>query len=78
MHKHDKVCHGDFNPSNIIITDDGKAYIIDWAHATQGNASADAARTYLVFALAGQQKLADKYLNLFCEKSGIGKQYVQK
>ena len=22
MHKHDKVCHGDFNPSNIIITDD--------------------------------------------------------
>lgn len=78
MHKHDKVCHGDFNPSNVIITDDGKAYILDWSHATQGNASADAARTYLVFALAGQQKLADKYLDLFCEKSGIGKQYVQK
>ncbi len=78
MHKHDKVCHGDFNPSNIIITSDGKAYILDWSHATQGNASADAARTYLVFALSGQNKLADKYLDLFCEKSGIGKQYVQK
>ena len=78
MPKHDKVCHGDFNPSNIIITSDGKAYILDWSHATQGNASADAARTYLVFALSGQNKLADKYLNLFCEKSGIGKQYVQK
>lgn len=49
MPKHAKLCHGDFNPSNIIISDDGKPYILDWAHATQGNASADAARTYLLF-----------------------------
>ena len=40
MPKHNKVCHGDFNPSNIIITDDGTPYILDWSHATQGNASA--------------------------------------
>ena len=37
MPKHTKVCHGDFNPSNIIIAEDGKAYILDWSHATQGN-----------------------------------------
>ena len=37
MPKHNKVCHGDFDPSNVIITKDGTAYIIDWAHATQGN-----------------------------------------
>ena len=49
MPKHKKVCHGDFNPSNVIITEDGTPYIIDWSHATQGNASADAARTYLLF-----------------------------
>ena len=49
MPKHNKLCHGDFNPSNIIITDDGTPYIIDWSHATQGNASADVARTYLLF-----------------------------
>ena len=49
MPKHKKVCHGDFNPSNIIIRDDGVPFIIDWSHATQGNASADVARTYLVF-----------------------------
>ena len=30
MPKHNKVCHGDFNPSNIIITEEGKAYILDW------------------------------------------------
>ena len=43
MPRHNKVCHGDFNPSNIIITKDGTPYIIDWSHVTQGNASADAA-----------------------------------
>ena len=48
MPKHNKVCHGDFNPSNVIIKEDGTPYIIDWSHATQGNASADAARTYLL------------------------------
>ena len=78
MPKHNKVCHGDFNPSNIIITEDGTPYIIDWAHATQGNASADVARTYLLFCLEGKQDVADKYLNLFCEKSGTEKKYVQK
>lgn len=79
MPKHNKVCHGDFNPSNIIISDeDGTPYIIDWSHATQGNASADVARTYLLFWLAGDINLAEKYLNLFCLKSDTAKQYVQK
>jgi RIO-like serine/threonine protein kinase len=78
MPKHNKVCHGDFNPSNIIITEDGTAYILDWSHATQGNASADAARTYLLFWLNGDIEGAKKYLDLFCEKSKTEKQYVQK
>jgi len=78
MPKHNKVCHGDFNPSNVIIAKDGTPYIIDWAHATQGNASADAARTYLLFCLAGDEEAAKKYLELFCKKSDTAKQYVQK
>ena len=78
MKKHNKVCHGDFNPSNVIIATDGTPYIIDWAHATQGNASADAARTYLLFCLAGDEDSAKKYLDLFCKKSDTAKQYVQK
>ena len=69
MPKHNKVCHGDFNPSNIIVKDDGTAYIIDWAHVTQGNASADVARTYLLFNLSGDKEMAEKYLNLFFKKS---------
>ena len=78
MPKHKKVCHGDFNPSNIIITEDGTAYILDWSHATQGNASADVARTYLLFMLNGNEELAKKYLKLFCKKSNTAMQYVQK
>ena len=78
MPKHKKVCHGDFNPSNIIITADGTPYILDWAHATQGNASADAARTYLLFCLKGEITTAKQYLDLFCRKSDTARQYVRK
>ena len=78
MPKHNKLCHGDFVPENIILSDDGEFYIIDWAHAAQGNASADAARTYLLFWLDGDIDGAKKYLELFCEKSNTEMQYVQK
>ena len=76
--RHTKLCHGDFQPSNIIITKDGTPYIIDWSHATQGNGSADAARTYLIFKLQGKDALAEKYLNLFCTKTDTAIQYVQR
>lgn len=77
MPKHNKVLHGDFNPSNIIVAPNGKYYLLDWSHATQGNASADAATTYLLFALK-DQKMADLYLEMFCEMSDTAQQYVQR
>lgn len=77
MKNHDKLCHGDFNPSNVIIKSTGEYYIIDWSHATQGNASADAARTFLIFSMQGREKLADKYLDMFSLKSEISKNYIQ-
>ncbi|NLJ96542.1 MAG: phosphotransferase [Clostridiales bacterium] len=76
MPKHTKLCHGDFLPSNIIINDKG-AYIIDWSHATQGNASGDTATTYLKMVLY-YPELADRYIKLFCKKSDTALQYVQK
>lgn len=78
MPKHTKVCHGDFDPSNVIIAEDGTPYIIDWSHVTQGNASADVARTYLLFRLAGDMDGANTYLDLFCKKSDTARQYVEK
>lgn len=78
MPRKNQLCHGDFNPSNILLSDDGKPYILDWSHATQGNAEADAARTYLLFWLSGNIAGADRYLSLFCAKSGTEKQDIQK
>lgn len=78
MPKHKKICHGDFNPSNVIIKENGEVYVIDWAHVTQGNGSADAARTYLLFCLNGKKELADRYLDLFSQKTEIEKQYIQR
>ena len=77
MPKHTKVLHGDFNPSNIIVDPEGKYHILDWSHATQGNAAADAATTYLLFALK-DQKMADLYMDAYCEMSDTAKQYVQR
>lgn len=77
MPKHTKLCHGDFNPSNVIMDDHKRLWIIDWAHAAQGNASADAAMTYLLFALEDERK-AELYMKLFCEKSDTARQYVNR
>ena len=71
MKKHTK------NPSNVLVGEDGEVSIIHWSHATQGNAAADAANTYLLFALT-DKALADMYMDIYCEKSDTAKQYVQK
>ncbi len=78
MPTHFKLCHGDFDPSNIIVGDDGKTYIIDWSHATTGNGSADAARTYLMFKLRGKDELAEKYIDIYCRLNNTTRHYIFK
>ena len=75
MPKHKKLCHGNYTPMNIIISEDD-TYIVDWVAAKQGNASADVARTYLMLSLDFPEA-AELYLDSFCEKSGTAKNYVQ-
>ncbi|MBQ1877562.1 MAG: phosphotransferase [Erysipelotrichaceae bacterium] len=70
MPKLSELCHGDYNPSNVIITPDDEAYVVDWAHVTQGNGEADAARTFMLFTMAGENVRAKKYINIYCEKVG--------
>ena len=76
MPKHDKVCHGDFEPRNILLSGDNY-YTLDWIHASQGNASADVARTYLLLAL-NNIDTANMYMEIFCKKTNTKKQYVQQ
>ncbi len=78
MPNHYKLCHGDITLHNVIIRDDGEVFLLDWAHATRGNSSGDAACTYLSLLLDNNEKLADLYLKEFCKKADIASQYVQQ
>jgi uncharacterized protein (TIGR02172 family) len=44
MPEGDRLCHGDFWPANILVTEQGE-FIIDWFRATRGNPLADLAWT---------------------------------
>lgn len=44
----DSLCHNDFHPDNIIVSEKG-LYIIDWCDSSCGDPLADVARTSLVF-----------------------------
>lgn len=76
MPNHYKMCHGDIYPNNLILSGD-KWYILDWAHVTRGNASADAAMTYLLFLLDGDESGAKMYLKEICKKLLVPESYVQ-
>lgn len=78
--KHNKLCHGDYCPDNIIVQTDDKNQItsitaVDWVHATQGNASADVANTYLMLKLV-DEAFAEKYITAFCKKTNTDRRYV--
>ena len=70
MTKEDRVCHGDFNLSNVILGDDGSLSVCDWAHATQGAPAADVAMSYLQLAIKDKAQ-ADAYLELYCERADM-------
>lgn len=77
MRRHRRICHGDFNPSNVIVSEDGTLSVCDWAHATQGSPAADAAMTYLLFAMKDQQQ-AEAYLELYCDRADEPMQVVRQ
>ncbi|MDU4970861.1 MAG: aminoglycoside phosphotransferase family protein, partial [Atopobium minutum] len=57
MKVEEKICHGDFNPTNVLVQEDGSCTVVDWAHATQGAPAADVAMSYMLFSFE-DQKLA--------------------
>lgn len=78
MPKHNKVCHGDYTPSNVVITDDGTPYILDWSYVARGEVTADAAITYISFLLSGDKQDAEDYLKLYCEKTATDRKMIEK
>lgn len=49
----EKVCHGDFHPGNVLLTDRG-AVVIDWMTAGMGNPWADVARTGMLLSIGAK------------------------
>ncbi|RDW18732.1 aminoglycoside phosphotransferase [Oceanobacillus arenosus] len=69
-----RLCHGDFHPFNLIMSDN-KVAVIDWVDSTSGDIRADVYRTYLLYSQFSGD-LADMYLNRYCEKSGLQQEEV--
>lgn len=74
--KHVKLLHCNYIPENVIVNTQGVPYIIDWAHATQGDSSTDIAESYIALILANNVQFAEDYLELMCQKSNVTKDSV--
>ncbi|OZU87125.1 aminoglycoside phosphotransferase [Virgibacillus indicus] len=70
-----RLCHGDFHLFNLIKSDNDKVTIIDWVDASAGDPRADVYRTYLLYEQFSME-LADMYLHLNCNKSGLSKDEI--
>jgi uncharacterized protein (TIGR02172 family) len=65
-----KLCHGDFHPGNVLLTEKG-AVVIDWMTASAGNPWGDVARTSMLLSIgaksAGKQvsPMIRLFINLY-------------
>ncbi|MFJ8067122.1 phosphotransferase family protein [Psychrobacillus sp. NPDC096426] len=69
-----RLCHGDFHLNNLIMSDN-EVKIIDWVDASAGDIRADIYRTYLLYSQFSME-LANMYLRLYCEKSGLSREEI--
>lgn len=70
-----RLCHGDFHMFNLIMSDNNQVTIIDWVDSSAGDFRADVYRTYLLYEQFSIE-LADMYLRLYCQKSGLSKDEI--
>ncbi|MGZ7209400.1 MAG: phosphotransferase [Methanobacterium sp.] len=69
-----KLCHGDFHPFNLIMSNE-KVEIIDWVDSSSGDIRADVYRTYLLFSQTSV-KLAEMYLHIYCKNTGLSRSEI--
>ena len=56
------LCHGDFHPYNILVTEENKPVVIDFANVCRAPKKYDIARTYFLMEEAGVKQMAEVYL----------------
>ncbi|EJS76523.1 phosphotransferase family protein [Bacillus cereus] len=69
-----RLCHGDFHPYNLILSNDN-VKIIDWVDASLGDIRADVFRTYLLYAQASVE-LAEMYLHIYCRNTDLSRNEI--
>lgn len=93
LNEDNSLCHGDFHPDNILISED-KYIIIDWMTGTMGCAVADVARTYILLKIGAlppgssifkkniiefvRRKFYLEYIKHYLKKSSILMEDVEK
>ena len=78
MRRHTHVLHGDFILSNVVIRKDGTPFVVDWSHASQGNSTADGAKSFLQLKTYGYNELAEEYRSEFCRQVNTDEQYFDE
>jgi tRNA A-37 threonylcarbamoyl transferase component Bud32 len=73
----DDICHGDFHPGNIIISNK-QYYVIDWFGATIGDILSDIAHTYLLLRNTPKMPGISRTQSFIIECSGriISRKYI--
>ncbi|EJQ95002.1 phosphotransferase family protein [Bacillus cereus] len=69
-----RLCHGDFHPFNLIMSNDDMK-IIDWVDASSGDIRADVFRTYLLYS-QNSVELAEMYLHIYCKNTGLSRDEI--
>lgn len=64
------IVHGDYHPYNIILTDDGTAYVIDWTNINVADFRTDLAWTLLLTSTYGNPSAYSSILNEYENISG--------
>jgi aminoglycoside phosphotransferase (APT) family kinase protein len=57
------ICHRDFHPYNVLLRDDGRAFVIDWGAAMIGDPRLDLAWTLLLAYAHGSPGMRDRILD---------------
>lgn len=70
------LIHGDFTPSNILITDKGDMAVVDWSHAAAGNPLFDVINTYILFILDDKVDYANNYIETYSTLTNISKEKI--
>jgi aminoglycoside phosphotransferase (APT) family kinase protein len=64
----DWLCHGDFQPSNVMGSP-GSASIIDWPNAARGDPAVDVCQSWLLMGRS-DEALASAYVDTYARESG--------